>query len=73
MRARSKTRSNRVNILAIKRENWYILPMQDKCSGIEKRRFNTASIARNYSGGGDSNYAAKLDVALDLIRKKSKE
>jgi hypothetical protein len=34
---------------------------------------NTGSIARNYNGGGDSSYEAKLDFALELIRKKSKE
>ncbi|MCW7540458.1 lytic transglycosylase [Aquabacterium sp. A7-Y] len=33
------------------------------------RHINTASIAQRYNGGGDPNYAKKLDYALTLIRK----
>ncbi|MFT8891879.1 MAG: LysM domain-containing protein [Acetobacter papayae] len=33
------------------------------------RRISTALIAQRYNGGGDINYAKKLDYALSLIRK----
>jgi hypothetical protein len=33
------------------------------------RKISTTSIADRYNGGGDPNYAAKLDYALNLIRK----
>ncbi|MFT8656341.1 MAG: hypothetical protein ABF785_06550 [Acetobacter papayae] len=33
------------------------------------RRISTALIAQRYNGGGDINYAKKLDYARSLIRK----
>ena len=33
------------------------------------RSFTTSNIADRYNGGGDPNYAAKLDYVLDLFTK----
>jgi hypothetical protein len=32
------------------------------------RHISTTSIAQRYNGGGDPNYAKKLDYALSLVR-----